>query len=239
MHEGVDTELVKPDPQAWILLKRHNARFTRKDEVVTYVARNLEPYRGFHIFMRAAREILRRRPRAHIVVVGGDGVSYGAAAPAGTTFRQLMMDEVGLNGEPRIHFLGLVPHEAYVNLLQVSSAHVYLTYPFVLSWSFVEALSAGCAIVGSATPPVLEFLVDGHNGLTVDFFSHLQIADRVDQILDDPKRRRDLREGARKTAVRDFDLNTRQLPRWTALLDDLIHHRRPAISDDAVRLEST
>jgi len=138
-----------------------------------------------------------------------------------------MLDELGLRNEDRLHFLGQIPHETYVNLLQVSSAHVYLTYPFVLSWSFIEAMAAGCAVVGSATPPVLEILKDGENGLAVDFFSPTAIADKVDEILDSPDRRQDLRDAARTTAVRDFDLKTKTLPRWTALIDDLINGRRP------------
>jgi glycosyltransferase involved in cell wall biosynthesis len=232
LHEGVDTDLVRPDPEAWLGLARGGERLTPRDEVVTYVARNLEPYRGFHIFMRAAREILRRRPRTHILIVGGDGVSYGAAAPGGAAWRQVMLDELGLAGEARLHFLGQISHEAFVKLLQVSSAHVYLTYPFVLSWSFVEAMAAGCAVIGSDTPPVMEVLKDGENGLAVDFFSHEAIADHVDAILDDPDRRADLRLAARETAVRDFDLNTRLLPRWMTLIDDLIAGRRPALTAD-------
>ena len=228
LHEGVDTGLIRPDPEAWLHLKRDGARITAGDEVVTYVARNLEPYRGFHIFMRAAQEILRRRPRTRILIVGGEGVGYGAPAPAGRTWREIMLGELGLAGEGRLHFLGQIPYEAYQKLLQVSAVHVYLTYPFVLSWSFVEAMAAGCAIVGSDTPPVMEVLRDGENGLAVDFFSPMAIADRVDAILDHPTRRADLRAGARATAVRDFDLTTTVLPRWTALLDDLVAGRRPA-----------
>jgi glycosyltransferase involved in cell wall biosynthesis len=232
IHEGVDTDLVKPDPDAWLLLGRDGARLTARDEVVTFVARNLEPYRGFHIFMRAAREILRRRPRTRILIVGGDGVSYGAPAPGGQTWREVMLAELGLGAEGRLHFLGQIAYEAYLKLLQVSSVHVYLTYPFVLSWSFIEAMAAGCAIVGSDTPPVMEVLSDGENGLAVDFFSPEGIADRVDQILNDPDRRGDLRRAARETAVRHFDLNTKLLPRWTSLLDDMINGRRPTITAD-------
>ena len=229
VHEGVDTDLVRPDPDAWLHLERAGVRLTARDEVVTYVARSLEPYRGFHIFMRAAREILRRRPRTHILIVGADGVSYGAPSPDGRSWREIMIEETGLAGEPRVHFLGQIPHEAYLKLLQVSSAHIYLTYPFVLSWSFIEAMAAGCAIVGSSTPPVMEVLKDGENGLAVDFFSVEAIADRVDSILDDPDRRSDLRRAARQTAVSQFDLRTRTLPRWTNLIDDLLNGRRPKI----------
>jgi glycosyltransferase involved in cell wall biosynthesis len=230
IHEGVDTTQVTPDPNAYLALGRDNVVLTASDEVVTYVARNLEPYRGFHIFIRAAREILRRRPNAHILVVGGDSVSYGASPPAGTTYRELALRELPADFDlGRIHFLGQVPYDHYLKVLQVSSAHIYLTYPFVLSWSFIEAMSAGCAIVGSATPPVLEVLNDRENGLTVDFFSPREIADRVDEILDHPDRMADLRAAARATAVREFDLKTATLPKWLELFDDLIAGRRPKL----------
>jgi glycosyltransferase involved in cell wall biosynthesis len=230
IHEGVDTDLIVPDHNACLTLKRDNIVLSANDEVVTYVARNLEPYRGFHIFMRAAREILRRRPKTRILVVGGDSVSYGAPAPNGLTYRQIALNELPNDFDAsRIHFLGQVPYEHYIKLLQVSSAHIYLTYPFVLSWSFIEAMSAGCAIIGSATPPVLEVLKDGENGLTVDFFQPREIADRVDEIFDHPDRMAHLRSAARATAVKDFDLQSVVLPKWLRLIDDLIAGRRPEL----------
>jgi glycosyltransferase involved in cell wall biosynthesis len=232
VHEGVDTDLLKPDPKATISLARDGLQLTREDEVITYVARNLEPYRGFHIFMRALPDILRRRPQAHIVLVGGDGVSYGAAAPQGMSYREIMLHEVG--GEldmSRVHFLGRIPYEAFISLLQVSSAHVYLTYPFVLSWSFLEAMACGCAMIGSATPPVMEVLEDGHNGLAVDFFSPKDIADRVDAILDHPDRMQAMRDAARRTVVEKYDLRSRQLPAWLDLIDCLINRRRPSVEE--------
>ena len=231
IHEGVDTEIVKPCPTAWLQMARQGLILTPKDEVITYVSRNLEPYRGFHIFMRAAREILRRRPQAHVVLVGGDGVSYGAPPPPGDTFRAMMLREVGNDIPPdRIHFLGRVSYEVYLNLLQVSSAHVYLTYPFVLSWSFIEAMACGCAVIGSSTPPVLEVLKDGENGLLVDFFDPIGIADRIDQILEHPTRMQDIRDAARNTAVTRFDFLTCLMPKWLALYDDLANRRRPALN---------
>jgi glycosyltransferase involved in cell wall biosynthesis len=121
-----------------------------------------------------------------------------------------------------------VSYEIYLNLLQVSSAHVYLTYPFVLSWSFVEAMSCGCAIIGSATPPVQEVMEDGKNGFEVDFFDVIGIADRVDQILDDPTRMEHIRAAARETAVSKFDFMTQLMPHWMQIIDDLIAGRRPA-----------
>jgi len=232
-HEGVDTEEVKPNPDASLFLARDGVLLTRKDEVITYVARNLEPYRGFHTIMRAAPEILRSRPNAHMVFVGGDGVSYGAAAPAGTTYREIMLKEVGDRLDlSRVHFLGQIPYSSFLALLQISSVHIYLTYPFVLSWSFVEAMACGCAVIGSSTPPVMEVLEDGVNGLAVDFFSAQQIKERVDQILDHPDRMQSLRDAARKTAVDRFDLKTKRLPQWQMLLDQLIARQPPSAVGD-------
>jgi len=228
LHEGVDTERVRPDATAWIGLARENILLTRKDEVITYVSRNLEPYRGFHTFMRALPKILRRRPRAHAVIVGGDGWSYSDPPPYGGTYREMLMAEVASKLDlDRVHFLGQIPYETYLNVLQVSSVHVHLTYPFVLSWSFLEAMSAGCAIIGSATPPVLEVLRDRENGLAVDFFSIDQICDRVNEVLDHDDRMDALRHAARATAIREFDLNTVALPRWNKLLNSLADGKLP------------
>lgn len=230
LHEGVDTDVARPEPQSWLYLKRDELRLERGQEIVTYVARNLEPYRGFHVFMRAAAEIQRRRPGAHIIVVGGDEVSYGARPEGGRTFREHMLAELGSRLDlSRIHFLGKIRYDQYLNVLQVSGAHVYLTYPFVLSWSFLEAMACGCAVIGSATPPVLEVLRDGENGLAVDFFSPEGLADAVDTIFDDPVRADRLRGGARRTAVDQFDLKSRILPLWMDLLNDLLNGRRPAL----------
>jgi glycosyltransferase involved in cell wall biosynthesis len=228
LHEGVDTALAAPKTNPRFEMPLSGRVLTRRDEVVTYVARNLEPYRGFHIFMRALPQILRRRPRAQVVIVGGDGVSYGAPPPPRSTYREMMLNELGAGiDRSRVHFLGMLSHQAYLSLLQVSSAHVYLTYPFVLSWSLIEAMSCGCLIVGSATPPVLEVLRDGENGVTVDFFDHARLAERIEAALESPRDLRDLRKAARDTALARFDLRRVLLPRWMALFDDLIAGRRP------------
>jgi glycosyltransferase involved in cell wall biosynthesis len=175
--------------------------------------------------------VLRRCPDAHILIAGGDGVSYGAPSPPRTTFRDMMLQELGSELDlERIHFVGTLEHADYLSLLQVSSVHVYLTYPFVLSWSFIEALSTGCAIIGSATPPVLEVLRDGENGLTVDFFASRMLAERIESVLEQPASMRKIRESARATALERFDLHRVLLPRWEALFDDLINHRRPVES---------
>lgn len=228
LHEGVDTAMVKPDPEAWLRLARENIVLRRGDEVITFVSRNLEPYRGFHVFMRALPELLRRRPRAQVLIAGGNGISYGEPLPGGRSYVDLLQAELGPRLDPsRVHFLGHVNYELYLNLLQISSVHVYLTYPFVLSWSCIEAMAAGCLIVGSATAPVEEVLSDRHNGLLVDFFSGEQLCERIDEALEHPDRMQALREAARATASRYYDLEGYILPRWAELIGELAAGRRP------------
>lgn len=222
MHEGIDTRRVKPDAGAALALP-DGRMLTRADEVVTYVARNLEPYRGFHTFMRALPDMQRRRPRAHVVIVGGDEVSYGSRPRDGRTWRQVLLAEVGDQLDlSRVHFLGQVPYAVYLQVLQVSSVHVYLTYPFVLSWSMLEAMAAGCVVVGSATPPVEEVITDGWNGLLVDFFDNGEMAEKIDAVLSDPDRRETLRVNARQTMVTQYDCATVCMPQQLRLMHGLI-----------------
>lgn len=225
IHEGVDTDIVKPDPDASLHIRDRNLTLTTKDQVVTYVARNLEPYRGFHIFMRSLPEIQRRNPKAHTVIVGGDGVSYGTPPAPGTCYRQIMLKE--LDGQldlSRIHFLGNVDYATYLKILQISSAHVYLTYPFVLSWSFIEAMAAGCLVIGSSTAPVAEILDHEVNGLSVDFFSKGQISETITGTLLHPCEYQDIRTNARTFSTQSFGL-TGLLAEWRSLLKGLSTHR--------------
>ncbi|MDQ2102105.1 glycosyltransferase family 4 protein [Azospirillum isscasi] len=228
IHEGVDTAIVRPEPEAWLRLPS-GLTLTRKDEVITYVARNLEPYRGFHVFMRALPGILKRRPKAHVLIVGGDEVSYGQMSSDGRSYRDILLAEVGQGiDRERVHFLGKVPYGTFLSVLRVSSAHVYLTYPFVLSWSFLEAMASGCLLIGSSTIPVEEVLRDRQNGLLVDFFDGAALADRIDEVFEHPDRMQTLRDRARRTVVENYDLRTVTLPRHLALIDDLIAGRNPA-----------
>src|SRR5262249_13031516 len=144
---------------------------TSADEVITFAARNLEPLRGYHVFMRSLPRIMAARRDAQIVVIGGHGTSYGAPSPAGTTWQAMFLREIADAVEiDRIHFTGHLQYRDYLAALQISSAHVYLTYPFVLSWSLLEAMSAGGIVIGSDTAPVREVITHGRNGLLVPFF---------------------------------------------------------------------
>ncbi len=218
IHDGIDTAIVRPDPRASLQLQVADVTLSAADEVITFVNRNLEPYRGFHSFMRALPEIQRRRPNAWVLIVGGSDVSYGRALPPGESYKEKYLREVGpaLNMQ-RIRFLGHIPYPIFLRMLQVSAVHVYLTYPFVLSWSMLEAMASGCLVVGSATPPVTEVIEDGDNGLLVDFFSPAAIADAVDRVLDHPTRMAEIRARARATVVERYDLRTVCLPRQLQL----------------------
>ena len=216
IHDGIDTRVLRPNPGVTMTLNG-GLRLTRADEVITFVNRNLEPYRGYHVFMRALPELLRRRPQARVILVGGDGVSYGAAPSGkgvpGRSWRQIFLDEVKDQLDlSRVHFVGRLAYPDFVQLMQLSRAHVYLTYPFVLSWSLLEAMSMGCAIVASDTAPVREVIEDGAQGLLVGFFDQARLVDRICEVLDDPALAARLGVAARERVVERYDLATRCLP---------------------------
>lgn len=217
LHEGIATGVATPNPAAQFTVGRHV--FKPGDEVITFVNRNLEPYRGYHIFMRALPLILEARPNAHVVIVGGDGVSYGAAAPKGQTWKQILLDEVKDRlPMARVHFTGKIPYPQFVSLMQVSAAHVYLTYPFVLSWSMLEAMSAGAYVIGSRTAPVEEVIQDGVNGELFNFFDVNDLSARVIAALAEPARLMPIRKRARETIVARYDLEAKCLPAWLDLV---------------------
>jgi len=222
VHDGIDTRRVKPDASANISLLSTGITLGAEDEIVTYVARNLEPYRGFHVFMRSLPALLEMRPQARVLIVGGDEVSYGNKLAHGKTWRRTMIEEVGGRVDARrVHFLGRVAYADYLRLLQISTAHVYLTYPFVLSWSLLEAMSAGCMVIGSGTAPVAEVIRHGENGWLTDFFDHQALAEKVAAAIAQRHSLAPLRAAARQTVVDRFDLAGRCLPRQVALLEGL------------------
>ncbi len=215
-HDGINTERSCPDPNVSLTLQKHG-QLTRENEIITFVNRNLEPYRGYHIFMRALPRLLKERPEATVLIVGGDDVSYGARPPEGTTWKQVFIDEVrgGISDDDweRVRFLDRIPHDQFTKLLQISRVHVYLTYPFVLSWSLMEAMSCGAAIVASGTEPVREVITDGETGQLVDFFDVDGLIDAVSDLLDDPERREAYGLAARAHMIEKYDLTQICLPK--------------------------
>ena len=219
IHDGIDTDRLRPDPEATLNLGEPGLRLAAGDEVVTFVARHLEPYRGYHVFMRALPLLQRLRPRVRVVLVGGHGVSYGQAAPEGRSWKDLFLQEVQPQLDlSRVHFTGTLPHATLQRLMQVTAVHAYLTYPFVLSWSLLEAMSLGCLIVASRTPPVEEVIRHGENGLLTDFFDPVALAHALADALERRRALGPLRDAARRTAVQQFDLRTRCLPEMMAFV---------------------
>ncbi len=233
IHEGIRTDLLKPDAKAHIKLGRIERPITREDEVFTYMARNLEPARGFHQFMRALPHIQRLRPKARAVVIGASGVSYGNKPNEPGGFRAMMEKEVGqeLDWE-RIHFVGQVPYEHYVSAIQVSSCHIYLTVPFVLSWSLLEAMAMEATIVASGTDPVREVMEDGKTGFLVDYFAPEAIAEKVAEVLAHKDHFRKIGRAARRHIVANYDFTTVCLPQFLNHLNAILPRKHQLLVTD-------
>ena len=222
-HDGVRTDLLKPKPSVKLGLGRLGRDLTRSDEIVTYVARNLEHTRGYHIFMRALPEILAARPNARVLVLGGNDVSYGTKTETPGGLRAEMEAEVGHRIDwDRVHMLGQVPFPEYQKLVQISRCHIYLTMPFVLSWSLLESMSMGATVVASDVAPVREAITHGETGLLVDFFDHAALARQVVEVLEQPKAFAHLGENARAHVVEKYDFLTRCLPEHLAQINALV-----------------
>jgi len=224
IHDGIDTQALVPNPNV-ILNLQSGMTLKKADEVITFVNRNLEPYRGYHIFMRSLPALLRRRPNAHVLIVGGDDVSYGSKPENGDSWKEIFANEVKPqipeSDLRRVYFLGKIPYPHFKALLQLSTVHVYLTYPFVLSWSLLEAMSIGCAIVGSDTQPLHEAIRHEETGQLVNFFDVQSLTNEICALLDNPKERERLGMNARAFAQERYDLKTACLPRQLEWVEQL------------------
>lgn len=228
VHEGIDTERLRPDPAAVVELPG-GLRLDRNAAVVTFVSRGLEPYRGFHIFMRALPALLERLPQAQVVIVGRDAPSYGRKPSDAEHWRAKMLAELGGRLDlARVHFVGTLPYETFCQLMQVSRAHVYLTYPFVLSWSMLEAMALGAPVIGSRTAPVTEVIAHEQNGLLVDFFDGQGLVDAVERLVADGELQQRLGAAGRDHVVQHYDLRNRCLPALAKLLQRVAEGAPPA-----------
>ncbi|MBW4603349.1 MAG: glycosyltransferase [Calothrix sp. FI2-JRJ7] len=240
LYDGVDTDFFRPKSGAKLVLPSKNLDLSHVDEIVTYATRGMEPYRGFPQFMEAVALLQQRRPNCHVVVVGENRVAYGKKLADGQTYKDLMLEQFPID-QSRIHFTGWLPYQEYLQVLQASCAHVYLTRPFVLSWSLLESLSTGCLVVGSRTAPVMEVIQDGVNGLLADFFSPEEICSRIEEALDHPDKMMSIRAKARETVEKYYNLSV-LLPKhlqWIQQQEDntkLIFPSREIKSDSKVLL---
>lgn len=204
IHDGIDTDTCSPGKDAKLYIKDKDLTLTADDEVITYGTRGMEPYRGFPQFMEAAEKILKKRPKAHIVIAGADHAYYGALPEEGT-YKEQMLKKLDIDMD-RIHFVGGLSFYDYINFLRVSSAHVYSTYPYILSWSILNAMSSGCCVVASSTAPVLEIIRDNYNGLLFDFYDIDQQVEKIEYALDNKEKAQEIRENARQFVLDYYDV---------------------------------
>lgn len=219
IHDGIDTEALKPDPGAFLRVRQEGPRLDRQIPVVTYVTRNIEPMRGSHHVIRSLPEILAIDPRLQVIILGGSGSSYGPPPADGRSWYQIFKDEVKDKVDwSRVHFPGQVTYGQFVRVLQISAAHLYLTYPFVLSWSMIEAMSLECRLIASDVEPVREVAQDGVNARLFGFFDRAAMVDRVRRAIEEPEEAAALARTARSHAVERYDFKTVCLPRWRDFL---------------------
>lgn len=221
--DGVDTEYYRPDSEATFVLPGSNTVYSTADEILTYATRGMEPMRGFTQFMEAAAIVQERRPHCHVLVAGTDQIWYSKSAGKNKTYKDMMLEKLPFD-PARLHFTGWLSRAQHRQLMQVSTVHVYLTRPYVLSWSAMDALAAGCLVVGSATPPVTEVIRHGHNGLLADFFSPQDIADKVCLALEQRKELQQLRDNARSEICQKYSLQA-VLPKQQGLLHRLAQEK--------------
>ena len=215
LHDGIDTDRMSPGEGGRAILARWGV--PEDAEVVTSITRGMEPHRGFPETMRAIALLQRRRPRLHALIGGEDRVAYGAKLPEGESWKARMLAELDLDLS-RVHFTGLLSRDDMASVLRASDAHLYLTVPFVLSWSLLDAMAAGCLLVASDTAPVREFVTDGETGLLVPMHDPEALAARVEEALDGAEALRPLRAAARALVVERLDAKRVIWPRRRAAL---------------------
>ncbi|MDC0474048.1 glycosyltransferase [Hyphomicrobiales bacterium] len=226
IHDGIETDVIKPQEKSFLKFTHmgKEVKLTKKDKIITFVSRNLELYRGYHIFMRSLPIIQKNHPDAFILIIGGDSVSYGASANNGKSYKDIYYDEVkgDLTNHENIIFLGNLDYNLFLTALDISDAHIYLTYPFVLSWSMLEAMSLEKLVIGSKTKPVEELIKNNHNGLLFDFFDYKKLAELTSDVLQNSEKYNKIRKNARKTIIESYDLKTKILPRQLDLVEEML-----------------
>ena len=221
LHDGVNTDWCHPDKNAKFVFQKGEKtfEFSAEDEVITYTTRGMEPYRGFPEFMKAISILQKKRPNAHFVIAGEDVVCYGSSNQG--SYKEKLLKEYEYDME-RTHFVGTLAHAEYIKLLQISSAHIYLTVPFILSWSVLDAMACGCCVVASSTPPVLEVIQDNYNGLLFDFYDIDGLVDRVEYAIDNKEKMKEIRKNAVQTILDNYDFK-KLLPQHIEYIRSLVN----------------
>ena len=205
IHEGIDTDYFYPNKIKTEALAKIIPGISSEDEIVTMVSRGLEPTRCFPLFMDAVRKLLVKRPHCHVVISGKDHTYYGSKPRNQKSWKQQEIEKGGFD-PARVHFTGWLSENDFRSVLWASTVHVYLTLPFILSWSMLQAMSTGCCLVASAVQPVEEVVEDGVNGLLADISSPDNIVSRIEEALSDKSLRERLGAQARKTILERYKL---------------------------------
>jgi glycosyltransferase involved in cell wall biosynthesis len=217
--DGIDCDRCAPSPDTVLAIPNKGLTLRQGDEILLFAARNLEPARGYHRFMRVLPEIMRRRPNLQVLIAGGHGVTYSDPPPQGGSWKSVFLREVQGSLDPaRTHMLGSVPYDTFLDLLRIARAQLYFTQPYILSWSFFEAMSCGALMIGSRGGPVEEVLEDGVNGRLVDLFDDNDIIETTVDALARPDAHQPLREQARKTMLARYDGRRVCLPQQLELV---------------------
>jgi glycosyltransferase involved in cell wall biosynthesis len=223
IHEGVDTAVVKPHPVPKLTMGKGKV-IDGSRPLITLINRRFEPLRGFHIFVRALPKLMAAAPDADVIVIGADEAGgYGKPAEGGKTWgKQLFAEVADRVDRDRIHFVGRVPHPLMIETLTLSSAHVYYTYPFVMSWSLLEAMATECLVLGSDTPPVRDAITHGVDGILNDFFDVDALSDAMIEACRNPEKFKPMRSAARETVLKRFDRATICEPAWINLVTPML-----------------
>ncbi|MEM6847858.1 MAG: glycosyltransferase [Pseudomonadota bacterium] len=225
LHEGVDCTYFTPGEDSVSVGER---TFTADDEVITYVARGMEPYRGFPQFMEMVSKIQTLRPNLHVLIAGDDRVAYGRKRDDGKTYKEHALETLDLDLS-RVHFLGLVPLSTLRAMFRITRAHIYLSAPFVLSWSMLEAMATGALVIGSRTAPVEEVIFHGENGLLINFFNVDEQVDTLLSILHKDVESESLKQASRETILQRYDLQ-HIMPRQRRFYEDVARGEQPELS---------
>ena len=219
IHEGVDLETIRPGPAEPFVLDDGRI-IAPGTPVITHVNNNMEPLRGLHIFARALPRLMAEVPQAEAIVIGNPGNhGYSGSSPEGLSWRDVCFE--GVDVDPaRLHVLGKIEHARMLAALRLSTAHVYYTYPFVLSWSLAEAMALGCYVIASDTPPLHEAIEDGINGRLLPFFDPAALSDALIAACREPDAQASLRRAARQTAERLFSREKGRAA-WLKLLSEM------------------
>ncbi|MES2493178.1 MAG: glycosyltransferase [Pseudomonadota bacterium] len=222
IHEGIDTAAIAPTGREHLKLADGTV-FDGSFPVISFANRRFEPIRGVHVFLRMLPLLFELVPDVRVLMIGADDPgTYGLPPAGGGTWLQAMRTELaGKLDWTRVHVLPPLPHKQLHRVFSNTTAHVYLTYPFVLSWSLLEAMACEAVVVGSDTAPVRDAIRHGENGVLVDFFDAEAMAQQLAAVCRDPARFAHLRPAARASVVRDYDRAAICDPAWMRLIDEI------------------